>query len=84
MRTGGGADESGLQTAHSAPFFCGGTKPHGYRADSASASAKHGAGDRPDRAATECRHCSATAGVLDARTAGGAPCFEWSATDWLI
>lgn len=84
MRPGGGADEPGLQTAHSPSFSCGGTEPHGSRADSARACAQHGAGDRPDRHATQCRQRSTAAGVFDARTDPCGPCFECSAPHWLI
>lgn len=84
MRTGGGADESGVQTSHSPRFFCVGTEPHGSRADSDCTCAQHGAGDRPDRPATDCRQCATAAGIVDASTDASGPRFECSATHWLI
>lgn len=84
MRTGGGADEPGAQTAYGLPLSCGENEPHGSGAACASACAKHGAGDRPDRPGTECRQCSTTAGIIDASADSCGPCFECSATDWLI
>jgi hypothetical protein len=84
MRTGGGSDEPGVQTAHSPPLSCGGSEPHGSCARSDLSPAKRGAGDRPDRPATEYRQCATTAGVVAASTGTCGPCFECSATHWLI
>ncbi len=84
MRTGGGADESGVQTAYSFPFFCGGTEPHGSRADSERTPVKRGAGDRSDRPASECLHGPPTARVVHASTDSCGPRFECPTPHWLI